>query len=500
MKVWILVFSWWIFSPSAFAGEPPSQTHFLAPLEQRFSQGSRLLGKIPGSLQEKDLHFLPQGGGVSFLTSSPDGKSAWVFNGKQFAYFDEIKPLLATRTGDILYLAREEKNWVLRNNEANAATWEKLGDLTLSPQGNKFLNWGCLKEKDDNSICKDTLLINGRVEPQPLQAYPMVGQPIVVSPEEDRYAYVWDFENYKELTLNGKRVSFERLQIRIHDLYLGHKGNFVFVHRPVDVGEHADGEYVTKRGKEWGPFEVAFTFPESADYDVFKFRKFDKETTFHEADDTPDMKLYFRGQVYKNPCPKIMDFVLSKGGKEFLFLCYDDGKHLDFAVWHGKKIQSPFYVFYGDDLYYVVDQKDHSVLMKNGDKFLERSEPIRAFITSPDGKNQALALNKSGELHTEWIGVQPEAQSAGGFPAWSPAGNHLVFFQRSGGVNSLVVDGQKVKGEWGTIYGLQHLPWESFSAKSPFLFSPDGNSVGFYARKGDEIWWVVEKLPSSPHS
>ena len=32
--------------------------------------------------------------------------------------------------------------------------------------------------------------------------------------------------------------------------------------------------------------------------------------------------------------------------------------------------------------------------------------------------------------------------------------------------------------------------------KKPLRFSPDGKYLGYVGSKGDEIWWVVEKVPS----
>jgi hypothetical protein len=68
-------------------------------------------------------------------------------------------------------------------------------------------------------------------------------------------------------------------------------------------------------------------------------------------------------------------------------------------------------------------------------------------------------------------------------PVFSPDSEHLAYVASDSGKDSaafVIVD--NVKGEtYDEIYSLP-------------TFSQDNNYIGYGARKGDELWWIVDKV------
>ena len=115
----------------------------------------------------------------------------------------------------------------------------------------------------------------------------------------------------------------------------------------------------------------------------------------------------------------------------------------------------------------------------------KESDEIERPIFSSDGNHYAFAVTRGSKSFVVVDGVEGPPFDKVVTPRFSPDGSRLVYRARQAGERFVVIADTRGR----TIRECPHYPavWD-------VSFSPDGKSVGYGTRIGQELWWKVESL------
>jgi hypothetical protein len=186
----------------------------------------------------------------------------------------------------------------------------------------------------------------------------------------------------------------------------------------------------------------------------------------------------------------IKNYAISADGKHLALLALRRGRIVQ--VTDGKEYPSPTVdmtlnistAISGTTLYSAV-QKDKVATFINGIDTGKYVDTVEYSIFSADGAHFALVAGASSKSYLVIDNYEGPKYDKIVSPRFSPDNNFILYRARNIGQRFVVISDLLGK----TIREHPHYEavWDS-------VFSPDGKSVGYGVRVGQELWWKVEKL------
>ena len=199
-------------------------------------------------------------------------------------------------------------------------------------------------------------------------------------------------------------------------------------------------------------------------------------------------------------CDVVDNFIFSPNSKNFIYLCVDEHQGRSIMNENGsiiriddeaKKVIRGLSWTHSNEVVYVVENTREnrmisSSIVMNGKEIQTSYEYIFNLSFSSDGKRMIYKARKDQKeiivVDGKEYGVQnPELTPAflNANPIFSNDSKHFAYIAEYNQKQSIVLDGKRGK-EYDQTYG-------------PY-FSPDNRYIAYGAKRGNELWWIVEDI------
>lgn len=413
--------------------KPPTVSHLPG-----FNQNSTKLSTVPAGYEMGEAAFSPDGSHVAYVVKK-DGKSFIYRDSKMSKAYDEVKNLIyRTESSDLVFIARSADKEFVVSNADEGAKFDSIGPISFAPDGRILY----AATKNDKAF-----IVSGKQASGPID----LPQTIVTGNSDGkRLAYI-DF-NAAAKKGNVRVCSAELNDCRDggkYDLVAMLKSDQSHTRMAYIAGKNgkmtlvsfdANRTELSEKEEQWFDEVFLFGLSEGGEHLSFLARRGDKTMLVRDGAETPtpnfDMPL---------------DLVVSKNGRTIVTGVIKDKV---IAVVDGKEAG-----------------KDYS--------------EINTVSFSADGVSYAFAALIGTNNNIVVNGTTGPSFERVVTPRFAPDGSRVAYRARQSGERFVVVadkDGRTIR---------EHPHYE---AVWDLVFSPDGKYVGYGVKRGQELWWIAEKL------
>ena len=432
------------------SGPSSQQTESFTPQEQ-------LLATLPPDTASIDLALSRNGQKVGYKIKQGE-KERYVINGAEQAAFDEVGEYLylSTSANSHAYKARDGKRWLIVFNGQTGKPYDKVGEPVLSSNGS-VITYQAIRG-DDHFIV---------INEQEQKTYEGTLPP-VISPQTNKVAYGAKRGDKWFYIIDGREEpeTFDRVGY----LYFSEDGR-----------KYA---YEAISEKKW--FAV-FNGTKTEAYDDIGLYDFSPDHDIYTGTRNAQEAIVWHNKKHKK-YDRLRIPVLSADGKSLAYAAKSNGQY--FLVVNQREFGpyrlADFPTFSPDSkriASVVGPSLTKGFILLDGQPWTQYNA-LGPPTFSPDSRRLAYsALTSDGRKNFMVVDkVKQSSFEKVHFPYWSPDSQTLAYAASDQGQEFVVING-KVGKRYDEILGLGTLH-----------FSPDSRHIGYTARKGNEIWWVVDSI------
>jgi hypothetical protein len=407
------------------------------PGKQQFNPVATKLVTLPAEYEAGDIQFDQDGYQVA-TREKKVGKTAVRVNSQIGNFYDEVRdPQFCKGLKSWAYIAKDGGKEFVVSNGKPGARYDAVDKLVLTPNGKVVY----IAKKIDKWLLvlnnSESLAVDGFNDSPAIVSE---GKQIAVAAQESqsKKQYVlYCSDNLKKCTRGNRYDSIGELRtdkVGSRLVYIAGNGG-----KKTVVSVDVSHDTVEKEGV-WFDDVSAFDISDNGKYVAYLSRRGKDYFLVKDVTEIPVTKSEMS-----------LDVVVSNTSR-VLYVVMLEGKVL--AYLDGKRISGTY-----DEL--------------DGASF------------SDDGVHYSFAVKKGDKHHVVVNGVEGPPLDMVVTPRFTPAGNRVVYRARDKGQRFVVIADER--GRTLREHPRYDAVWET-------SFAPDGKSVGYGVKQGQELWWKVESI------